>query len=208
MPDIELKPCDIMATRSKGRLGRLIRFFTRRIGESKSRVNHIGQVVHGGTLETAIVVEALSPRVVHRPLWDGYGCKSAPDATIFRPLNLTDEDIAVITRTAESYVGRRYGYLKLGTNLLDWVATNIRAAIPIGERRDVYLFRRLTHDDNYPMCSWITSHSYAKRGKDFGVKAGAATPDDIWDFCLSHPEKYAVIVPLGSLTQFRRRETP
>jgi hypothetical protein len=26
---------------------------------------------------------------------------------------------------------------------------------------------------------------------DFGVKVGAAQPDDIWDFCVSRPDRYA-----------------
>jgi hypothetical protein len=191
MPDIELRPCDIIATKSYGWLGRAIRFFTRRIGESRSNVNHVGIITHGGSLEGAIVVEALS-RVIHHPLWEGYGYAKAPDIAIFRPLNLTEDEREVIRVAAEQYVGRKYGFLKIATHLADWVL------------QGAYIFRRLSSSDNYPICSWVVAQAYAHAGKDFGVQAGAASPDDIWDFCLSHPEKYAVIVPLGNLVQFRR----
>ena len=191
MPDVELKACDIMATRSKGRLGKLLRFFTRRIGESRTQVNHVGIIAHGGSLEGSIVIEALST-VLHRPLWDGYGFDKAPDVVIFRPLNLTDGDRVVIRVAAEQYVGRKYGKLKLLAHLGDWVL------------QGAYVFRRLARMDKYPICSWVVAHAYASAGKDFNVEAGAATPDDIWDFCTAHPEKYAVIVPLGNLVQFRR----
>ena len=62
-----------------------------------------------------------------------------------------------------------------------------------------YVFRRLDQMDKYPICSWLVAHSYKKIGKDFRVPAGAATPDDIWDFCDKNPDKYRRVRSLGLL---------
>jgi len=40
-------------------LSKAIRFFTRSIGEKRTRVNYVGIVVQRGDVKTAIVVEAL-----------------------------------------------------------------------------------------------------------------------------------------------------
>ena len=48
---IILKPGDIFLTRGPGLLSRLIRFFSRSIGESRTKVNHAGLVVKEGRKE-------------------------------------------------------------------------------------------------------------------------------------------------------------
>ncbi len=50
--------------------------------------------------------------------------------------------------------------------------------------------------DDYPICSWLVAHAFACAGKDFGCEAGAATPDDIWDFVTTNADKYVRIHPL------------
>jgi hypothetical protein len=62
-----------------------------------------------------------------------------------------------------------------------------------------YIFRRLTQNGDYPICSWLVAHAFAKAGKTFGVQPGAANPDDIWDFIVDNPEKYGEIHPLVQL---------
>ena len=89
---------------------------------------------------------------------------------IYRPTNLTDEEQTQILMAANSYAGKRYGYLKIFLHFFDWLL--------VGE----YAFRRLGRMDRYPICSWLVAHSYKKAGKHFGVPARAANPDDIWDF--------------------------
>ena len=186
-----LQPADIVCTRSKSTLGKIIRFLTRRIGEARTKVNHVGVITEGGTSSNAVIVEAL--KTVRRAwLGEAYGGKSAPDVAIFRPLNLTENERFVVAAKAEGYVGRKYGYLKLLTHAADWLL------------QGAYVFRRLTGSDKYPICSWLVAQAFAFVGKDFGVKPGAATPDDIWDFCMSHPDKYQILVPLGNLDEFRR----
>src|SRR5262245_43542628 len=64
--DVQLEPGDIFFSRSNRFLGKAIRFFTRRIGESRTKVNHVGIVVQGGTPNQAVVVEALRTVERHR----------------------------------------------------------------------------------------------------------------------------------------------
>jgi len=165
----------------------------RRIGEAPTQVNHVGLIVEGGPISDAVIVESLS-RTLRRKLVDGYNGKNAPDVAVFRPIDITPEEVAIIVAKAEDYVGRTYGYFKVLTCLADWFLF------------EKYVFRRLSRTDNFPMCSWLVAHAEAKVNRFFGVDPGAATPDDIWDFCVAHPEKYALVIPLGNLDTFRRLE--
>src|SRR5262245_11750447 len=70
--DARLEPGDIFLPRATGFLSKAIRFFTRHIGESRTKVNHVGLVVQGGTLDEAVVVEALRTVQRHR-LMEEYG---------------------------------------------------------------------------------------------------------------------------------------
>ncbi len=120
--EIILEPADVFATRGKSWLSKAIRIFTRHIGESRTKVNHVGVVVEGGTLRDAVIVE-----------------------------------------------------------------------------QGAYVFRRLAFMKRYPICSWLVAHSSNEVGKHFDVDAGAATPDDIWDFCVGNPDKYRTVLELGPL---------
>lgn len=193
MSTIELRPADVLVTRGKGWLPAAIRFFTRRIGEKRTKVNHVGVIVDGGPIARSWVVEALW-KVVRRRLVDGYGAQGSSEVGIFRPTNLTEEEIRTIVTAANGYVGRRYGVLKLAAHLADWVL------------QGAYVFRRLTRDDRYPICSWLVACSFAKAGKYFGVAPGAASPDDIWDFCKANPDKYTQVLALGPLNRVLSRE--
>ncbi len=180
-----LLPGDILFTRAPTWLSKAIRFCTRTIGESKSVASHVGIITEGGFLWHAILVEAQAHTNRHT-LGEGYGSK--PDELcIFRPLNLTQEDLNAIAQKAETYVGRDYGYLKLGLHLLDWC---------IGGK---YFFRRLGRLDNYPICSYVVSSAYKVRGKSFGIANFGASPDDMWDFCITHPDKYQFIWQRGTM---------
>lgn len=181
-----LEPGDVFLTRGSGLLSRLIRFFTRSIGERRTRVNHVGVIVEAGVPPEAIGVEALS-RVKRHRLGKRYGADSGREIAVYRPVNLTEEEIGRVVAAAEGYVGRRYGYAKIVAHMLDWLLLG------------AYLFRRLARMDNYPICSWLVAHAFARVNKTFGVPAGAASPDDIWDFVTTEPEKYRVVLPLGPM---------
>ena len=169
-------------------MSRLIRFFTRQIGESRTKVNHVGVVVQGGSLREAIVVEALSTVRRHR-LWGRYGPPKKDLVAIYRPLDLSPELIAKVVAGADGYVGRKYGWFMLVAHLFDWVL------------QGAYVFRRLAGVDRYPICSWVVAHAFLKAGRSFGVAPGAADPDDIWDYVVSHRTRYARILPLAPLPE-------
>lgn len=181
---VELEPADIFLTCGTSIVSRAIRLVTRRFGEGRTQVNHVGIIVEGAPANDAMGVEALS-KVVRRRL--GAYAGTSTKVAVYRPTNLTAEQIATIVGASEAYVGRSYGYLKIVTHGLDWLL------------QGAYVFRRLTNDDNYPICSWVVAQAYAKAGKDFDVAPGAASPDDIWDFLRGNPDKYREIIPLGRL---------
>lgn len=183
---IQLQPADIFLTRGNSLISKAIRFFSRSIGESRTKVNHVGVVVSEGTLQDAVVVEALSTVKKHT-LWKQYGPLSGDLVAIYRPLNLTNDEIKIIVAEAEQEVGRKYGYLKIVAHLLDWIFLGI------------YFFRRFTNNGIYPICSWLVAHAYSKAGKHFGCDPGAAEPDDIWDFVTGNTDKYKEIYPLRSV---------
>jgi cell wall-associated NlpC family hydrolase len=192
------QPGDIFFTQSQTWLGRAIRFFSRSGGESRTMVNHVGIIVRPGwslrtsgslvltaedidrvELYSSIAVEALQSVQKHS-IQDEYAAKNNKIA-VFRAKHLSAEEKDQIVRKAESYVGRKYGYLKIATHLADWF---------LGGR---FIFRRLTQSDNYPICSWLVAHAYKDCNIHFGVEAGAATPDDMWDFCQASPDKFECI---------------
>ena len=182
---LELAPGDVVLTRSGGIVGWAIRVFTRRIGESRTKATHTGIIVVGGPIEIAVIVEALG-KVKRHSLWDRYA-RARKEVAVFRPLNITDADLTKVVVKAETYVGRQYGYLKLLAHWADWVL------------QGAYVFRRLTNQDRYPICSWVVAYAFAEAGRHFGVTPGAATPDDIWDFVTGHPDRYREVVALGPL---------
>lgn len=166
--DPRLEPGDIFLTRGNGFISRAIRFFTRHIGESRTKVNHVGLVVQGGTLGEAVIVEAV--RTVRRvKLIDAYGGER-DEVAVFRPTRMSAAQLQHVVASASGYVGRSYGYGKIVLHALDWVL------------QGAYVFRRLGRMDDYPICSWLVAHAYGSAGVYFGVDPGAATPDDIWDY--------------------------
>ena len=152
-----LQRADIFFTRGTGLLSRLIRFFSTGIGEARTRVNHVGVVVEAGPIEEAVVIEALS-RVKRHRLVNQYGGTSH-EVAVYRPLNVSQDDVRVIVAAAEDYEGQKYGWPRLILHFLDWVLLG------------AYLFRRLA-GDRYPICSWLVAHSYKKAGLFFWCGSG------------------------------------
>jgi len=187
--DVVLHPGDVFLSRSTSLLGWLIRMCTRSFGEKRSKVNHVGIVVEAGSINQATVVEALI-KVCRHKLWKQYGPPKTDDVAVYRARNVPPKDMEIIVAEAQEQVGKKYGFGKIVAHFLDWLLTG------------AYVFRRLTQNGDYPICSWLLAHAYAKAGYDFGQPPGAADPDDIWDFVTEKSEYYECIVKLGSLTRF------
>ena len=164
-----------------------IRFFTRRIGEAPTRVNHAGMILHGGGLRAAWIVEALRT-VVCRSLLKAYANRKN-DVAVYRCRGLDGRQRQALAEAARVYIGRRYGYVKIVAHALDWVL------------QGAYVFRRFTGMDRYPICSWLVAQAYSKQGLNFGVAPGAASPDDLWDFVTKRTDLYECIIPLGPLSK-------
>lgn len=186
-----LLPGDIGFARSHGFLGKAIRALTRKwTGEKPSIPSHTLIVVEPGEELDAVGVEALTHCKKHKLSEEYANCDT--ELCFFRPLNLSQEEIALICRKAESYVGRDYGYLKLLLHAADYLL----------DKR--YVFRRLGRMDNYPICSYVVTHAYGADGKHFGVSDDAASPDDIWDYIVAHiNRKYGFVWQRGTMYEFR-----
>ena len=183
IPSSTFHPGDIVLTRGSGPLPRAIRALTRQRGETATKVNHVGIVVAGGyPLASAVLVEALLRVKCHR-VQDGYG-GGGSQLAVFRPVTLTAGELLSIAAAARGFIGRNYGSLKLLLHLADWC---------LGGR---YVFRRIGKMDEFPICSYLVARAYATAGKDFGVPDRAASPDDIWDFCV-RSRHYKCVRELG-----------
>lgn len=181
-----LKPGDIILTRGEGWLDEAVRRFSAVGKEKEAFVNHVGIVVRGGQdfpfekgQHEAIIVEALS-HVKRHPLRDQYG-DGKTQIAIFRPKLINKYKISKIVKKANEYVGDSYGYIKIVAHLLDYFLGG------------AYFFRRLANMDKYPICSWLVAEAYASIGHNFGVPAGAASPDDIYDYCRKYKEEFEEI---------------
>lgn len=190
MNDI-LKPGDIFFTRGTGFISRAIRFLTRSFGESRTVANHVGVIVTEGEGLLATGVEALS-RVREHLLIEQYG-NGKSEICVFRPKNLTPKQRQKIVARAESFVNRKYGYLKIVLHLLDWFLLG------------AYVFRRLGRMDKYPICSYVVASAFKAAGKNFGVSNYAASPDDILDFCVREADKYRFVWQKGTMIKWEKK---
>jgi hypothetical protein len=163
-----LHPGDVVLTRSGGIVGWAIPTFTRHFGESRTEATHCAVVVIGGALYDAAIVEALST-VRRHGLRDRYVGRRHY-VSVFRALGLADDQIVRLVAKAESYLGRRYGYLKL---LAQWADRLLQGA---------YVFDVSRARMRIP-----------------SVAGWWRTPDDIWDFVGDHPDRFLRVLPLTRL---------
>lgn len=182
---MQLEPGDIFLTRGNSFVSRAIRFFSRGGGESRTMVNHVGLVTEPGTMYDATIVEA-SSKVVRRTM-SAYALSKNTEVAVYRNMRLTNEQREAIVARANGYVGASYGYVKIVAHLLDWL---------LGGR---YFFRRFAFMDRYPICSWVVAYAYLDAGLTFGVEAGQASPDDIWDWIYPNIRDYKEIHKLQKI---------
>lgn len=168
------QPCDLLIVSTPGIMGALIRFFTRRIGEGPSRCNHIAGVTQAGDYYHALAVEAVNSGIVRRPMQHLFG--KGRTVEIWRPLNLTDKQAALIQLYIQSQVGTKYGWGRVIAAAGDWFLM------------EQPVFRKLckgAHD-----CSTLWGSAFAEAGLTFGKDGGVVTPDDIRDFVKGNPQFY------------------
>jgi hypothetical protein len=171
----QLLPADIFFTRGTGWVSRRIRKRSRSRNEAPSEVNHCGVVLTEGTFESAEVIEAAGWKVRVAHLSDHY---SPDQVTIMRPHGISGEQVASVLAAARAYEGRRYGFTKIPLHLADAIFF-----------RHHYVLRRLAFLP-WVICSELVTLIFDIIGWCFGVRPKEAQPDDIWDYCVSHPEKY------------------
>jgi len=157
-----LQAADIVLVRGTGWVDKLVRWFTRSQGEAPTVVNHVGVMV-----DSVNIVESAGTTIKHP-----FSEVDRGKVFVVRKKVLTQGQKDAISQKALSYVGRKYGYLKLVAHGIDHL---------LGDR---YLFRRLCLMDDYPICSWVCAWAYAAAGLGFGVPPGEADPDSIWDYCM------------------------
>lgn len=172
---MDLRPGDIVFERSPGWIGRAVRWATRGRHEPPTRVNHVGIIVL-----TQYVGD--DPRVIEA-LWT---VRINPISTmqgaveVWRLAGVNDVSKQRIVDQAIRYIGRGYGWRKLGAHLVDALFTKVRGT-------ETFFFRRLLRMDRYPICSWLVAWVYYRSlfGYSFGVLPQTATPDDIHDHVTS-----------------------
>jgi len=189
-------------------VSRMIAWASRMPGEPATRATHAALVIKGGTLEQALILEALWPRVQISPL-----SKYAGHMTVYRSLRINPLICnLMVTRAKEQarLTGGRtrgivYGLLKLPLFLLDcllskalcycWIV--ICALVPglryrPFERR---IFTRLNLIWIF-VCSQVVARVYQEVG---GVKFiyhwSRVTPDDIDDYCGAAVDDFEQIYP-------------
>lgn len=198
---------DIFLVSGQGFFSKGIKFFTRDKGEKDDQVvTHGGAIVSDGVFETATVVEALGHGVVQRGLAEAIGKQAF---AVYRPLNLEPDDIKVGVAFAISNVKRGYGWLKIGTQVLDW-------AIPYRDKNNhpPYVFRRLTGSPRFPFCTFLVDGFVCSMMANklrrqmggvimkadiepFGVPQACCDPDTIKDFSDRYPDIYKCVRSLG-----------
>jgi hypothetical protein len=155
---------------------RISRWVERARGERATYAVHAAQFLDPGTLLDMDFVTQI------RPL--EYFLRRSRGFEVWRRRGLTRRQQARLTRQAVRYVNTRISFRKLFTHLLDGLLNKVA-------RREVFFFRRLNHDDRYPICSWITAFAYDRAlHYQFGAPPSCADPDQIADWVRAHPREW------------------
>lgn len=177
---VEMKKGDLFFTAGASLLARLIRWGERWEGNPDIVVNHMGGYVENGPLGQAHAVEAL---------WRTVKTKRVPKSNegfvVFRPKTIPKAALHGICKRVSDRVGSRYGWWKL---LLIMVDTKIL-------KRRLLSRAQFVKDRHY--CSFLWAEAYSHYGFNFGVPYKSATPDDMFDYCASRPDKYELIMVEG-----------
>lgn len=148
-----------------------VAFFTRTRNEEPTRAVHSGLIVMMDGVP--YVIEALwTVKMTPYADWE----KKHNSFCIYRKNNLTFEECKSIQKIALSYLGAKYGALKIIPHFLDGIIMKIM-------NKEYFLFRRLIFYKDYPICSWLVAYSYHEgANENFGCNYNWASPDTILDY--------------------------
>lgn len=201
----KLEPATIMlASAPAGKEGFVTRMIKRRSrlpSESKTEFTHAGIIGRGGAFTLATVIEQTFPRLREVSLREYY---SRAHLKFYRLKSLTTEDQQKIVTAMRRRIGERYGLLKLAGFYLDyWLS----AAWSFIRRRavEIRFFTRFNLTNRF-VCSQVVAQVYGGYvdfapkntpnrllGRLFKRPGFSVTPDDIDDYCKSHPELFEVM---------------
>lgn len=167
----EFQSGDIFFAHADTLVGFGIRVIERRNNKDNAPVNHVGLF----SAPTTVIESLFKPGTVEHEF--GY-VGSGYAVSVYRP-NLKDHQVDAVISWAKSYVGKKYGIWKIILHLLG--------------------LQKLAFDNNTPICSWVVAKSFAAIGINFGCSPESADPDDIYDYCKAHSDKFTCIVPLTYL---------
>ena len=185
---------DIISFAGRGdAVSRATRWLTRTTGESATYAVHTAQFLDAGHyLEMNLVTKIRPTAAIFTPR--GAQKMWRRGFTVWRCRALTPAQRAAISRHARAYLGAKFGWAKLLTHLLDGLINKV-----VG--RNVFFFRRLNHDQRYPLCSWITAFSYDRAlHYRFGVPPEWADPDQIDDWVKMHPDEWERVLTFDDST--------
>ena len=181
-------PCDIGFSHGQSFISRMIRKCTTSHKESKSVINHVFAFISYGDKKEAEVVESLWKVTKHKFLNAYAKLKGKEKVVVFRPVNLTDEQKDIIIKDLLSDVGADYPWWQFPLFFTDWLLFDEKVVT-----------RKWINHAKHKVCSTKTARAYVQAGLFFGVPEYAATPDDMYDFCIKNPDKYQLILPLSFL---------
>lgn len=177
MLDIPLKvmlPGDVILFRGKSGFSRLIRRMETAPGEKTTIFNHVGVAVDALQLVEALDKVRLN-KIISRAV------SGDDEIAIFRNTALSFPQRQELKGIALDYVGRGYGWVKIGLHAADYWLSKIIGC-------DTVFFRKLANLKKYPICSWVVGFAYAKIGIRFGRDADVVQPDDIGDYVQNHDD--------------------
>jgi hypothetical protein len=170
MVDFHYLVADILAVHGTDWVSRTIERLTH------GCVSHVGLLIGDNP---PVVIEAIAPRVKVRPFY--VSIEEASEAWVIHDRRLTNLQRSLLVNRALEFCGEGYGYWDLLMQLCD-VLFKTRF---FTERLSFRLIHR-------PICSALDAIDYSQLGVEFGCEPRDATPNDIYEFALSHPEIFTV----------------
>lgn len=166
-------PGDLIFCHGSGLLSAAIREAEQAPGQPVAYANHVA-----GFSAPDMVTEALwTVQSTPYTIWRG----ANHAFQVWRCMALTDEQRAIVAQVATGYVGRPYGWWKLGLHLGDAVLSRLAG-------HEVYALRRGMSDGRYPICSWVWAYAYDTMGIRFGdLEPSEAQPDDMHNAVRADP---------------------